>query len=63
METRAVAHLSKLDIEIPHRRLPGEVAAQLISLRGQPSLEAFARRLDDLATLAPWLAAARGRQP
>jgi len=53
-ETRAVAHLPNLDIEILHRRLPDEHAEQLlISLRAQPSFEAFARWLD--AGPASWL--------
>jgi len=43
-ETRAVAHLPNLDIEILHRQLPGEGAEQLlISLRVQPSFDQFAR--------------------
>jgi hypothetical protein len=56
-ETRAVAHLPNLDIEILHRQLPHERAEQLlISLRAQPSLEAFARWLDAAAPVSPWLA-------
>jgi hypothetical protein len=43
-ETRAVAHLPDLDIEILHRQLPDERAEQfLISLRVRPSFEALAR--------------------
>jgi hypothetical protein len=46
-ESRAIAHLPNLDIEILHRRLPDERAEQLlISLRAQPSLEVFAGWLD-----------------
>ncbi len=56
-ETRATARLPHLDIEIIHRRLPGERAEQLaISLRASPSFDAFARALDLQAALWPWLA-------
>jgi hypothetical protein len=56
-ETRAVAHLFNLDIEILHRQLPDERAEQLlISLRAQPSFEAFARWLDAPGPAVAWLA-------
>jgi hypothetical protein len=55
-ETRAIARLPHLDIEIRHRRLPEEQAEQLaISLRATPSFEEFARFLERQA-LWPWLA-------
>ena len=51
-ETRAVARLPHLDIEIRHRRLPEEQAEQLtVSLKATPSFEAFA---EFLARQAPW---------
>lgn len=54
-ETRAIAHLPHLDVEIVHRRLPEEDAEQLaISLRASPSFEAFARTLESQAALWPW---------
>jgi len=56
-ETRAVARLPNLDIEIRHRRLPDEDAEQLaISLRARPSFEAFARFYGTSVPLWPWLA-------
>jgi hypothetical protein len=56
-ETRAVAHLFNLDIEILHRQLPDERAEQLlISLRAQPSFEAFARWLGAPGPAVAWLA-------
>jgi len=56
-ETRAVAHLPNLDIEILHRQLPDERAEQLlISLRAQPSFDAFARWLDAAGPASAWLA-------
>jgi hypothetical protein len=55
-ETRAVAHLPHLDLEILHRRLPDEAAEQvLISLRAQPPIEAFARFLE-AGPASAWLA-------
>jgi hypothetical protein len=46
-ETRAIASLPHLDIQIRHRRLPEEQSAQLaISLRATPSFKAFAHFLD-----------------
>jgi hypothetical protein len=56
-ETRAVAHLPNLDIEILHRRMPDEGAEQLlVSLRAQPSFEAFARWFDAPGPASAWLA-------
>ena len=56
-ETRAVAHLPNLDIEILHRELPDERAEQLlISLRAQPSFEAFAHWFDAPGPASAWLA-------
>jgi hypothetical protein len=56
-ETRTVAHLPNLDIEILHRQLPDEHAEQLlIGLRAQPSFEAFARWLDAAGPASAWLA-------
>ena len=56
-ETRAVAHLPNLDIEILHRQLPDERAEQLlISLRAQPSFEAFARWPQAPGLASGWLA-------
>jgi hypothetical protein len=64
-ETRALARLPHLEIEIRHRRLPEEQAEQLaISLRATPSFEEFARLLErqvlwPWAALQPWLTSAR----
>ena len=56
-ETRAVAHLPNLDIEIRRRRRPDEDAEQLaISLRARPSFEALARFYGTSVPLWPWLA-------
>jgi hypothetical protein len=56
-ETRAVARLPHLDVEIVHRRLPDQQAEQLaISLRATPSFDAFTRHLQAQAPLWPWLA-------
>ena len=55
-ETRAVAHLPNLDVEILHRRLPDEDAEQLlISLRARPSFEALAG-LEAPGLASAWLA-------
>jgi hypothetical protein len=46
-ETRLSGRLPALDIEITHRRLPGEEAEQLlIAMRATPSFEAFGRFLE-----------------
>ena len=56
-ETRAVARLPYLDVQIVHRRLPEAASEQLaISLRATPSFGAFARHLEAQAALWPWLA-------
>jgi hypothetical protein len=56
-ETRAVAHLPNLDIEILHRQLPQECAEQLlISLRARPSFETFARWPQAPGPASAWLA-------
>jgi hypothetical protein len=55
-ETRAVAHLPHLDIEILHRQLPDERAEQLlISLHARPSFEAFARWPQAPGPASAWL--------
>jgi hypothetical protein len=46
-ETRAVARLPHLDVEIVHRRLADQEAEQLaISLRATPSFDVFQRHLE-----------------
>ena len=46
-ETKAVARLPNLDIEIRHRRMPEESAEYLsVSLRATPSFRAMADHLD-----------------
>lgn len=55
-ETRAVASLPNLDIEIHHRRLQdGEGEQILISLQAKPSFEAFGRFLDASIPLNFWM--------
>ena len=61
-ETRAVASLPSLDIEIRHRSAPEEGAEYLaITLRGTPNLDLAAGLLDPFRLLAaaasvnPWL--------
>jgi hypothetical protein len=54
-ETRAVARLPHLDVEILHRRLQGGEQLGII-LRATPSAAAFARHLAAHAALWPWLA-------
>lgn len=55
-ETRAIARLPHLDVEIWHRRLPEEQAEQLaIGLRATPSFADFAKILERQAPW-PWLA-------
>ena len=55
-ETRAVARLPHLDVEVTHRRLAEEDAEQLtISLRAKPSFDAFARSLE-AQPIWSWLA-------
>lgn len=56
-ETRAVAKLPNLDIEILHRRLPDEEGEQLaISLKAYPWFDAFARFYGTSGPFGPWLA-------
>jgi hypothetical protein len=58
-ETKAIARLPQLEIEIWHRRLPEEQAEQLaISLKATPSFEGFASFLEQpgpWVMLQPWL--------
>ena len=65
-DTRAVARLPNLEIEIRHRKAPGEGAEYLaVSLKATPDLDAALAWLDPrraaLAWVAfnPWLAAWR----
>jgi hypothetical protein len=72
-ETRAVAHLPHLDIEILHARpWEGGYEQMMISLTAKPSFEALAAYLDSFdplriwsalmqATWAPWLAGMAAR--
>jgi hypothetical protein len=55
-ETRATARLPHLDIELLHRR-PRDGGAELIAItvRGVPSLEAFARLLETANPLLWWI--------
>lgn len=58
-ETRAVARLPNLDIEITYRRLEDDRGEMLsVTLRAQPSFEAFARFAE--ARLPLWSALALG---
>jgi hypothetical protein len=67
-ETKAVARLPNLDIEIHHRQAPEEAAEYLsISLRATPSFRAMADHLDVHAVqlfnpLMFWLAAFQAAQ-
>ncbi len=67
-ETKAVARLPNLDIEIRHRRVPEEAAEYLsISLRATPSFRAMADHLDAHAMqlfnpLVFWLTAFQAAQ-
>jgi hypothetical protein len=67
-ETKAVARLPNLDIEIHHRRAPEEAAEYLsVSLRATPSFRAMADHLDVHAMqlfnpLAFWLTALQAAQ-
>ena len=57
-ETRAVANLPGLDIEIRHRRAPEEDAELVsITMRATPSFDAFAAALRN-GPIFPWLAMA-----
>jgi hypothetical protein len=56
-ETRAVAHLPHLDVEILHRQLPDESAEQvLISMRARPSFDALGRWFEASGAASAWLA-------
>lgn len=56
-ETRAVAKLPHLDLEIAHRRLPDEGVEQLsIHLRASPDFGAFADYLERRPALWSWIA-------
>jgi hypothetical protein len=56
-ETKAVARLPNLDIEILHRKLPEQGAEMMsISLRATPSFRAMADFLDLNAPMLGWLA-------
>ena len=69
-DTRAVANLPHLDIEILHRQVPEEGAEYLsITLRATPDLGTAAQLLDPFRLLAataawnPWLAWLRVANP
>jgi hypothetical protein len=56
-ETRAVARLPRLEVEIVHRRLAEADAEELaVRLRATPSFDAFGRHLEAQAPFWPWLA-------
>ena len=56
-ETRAVAHLPSLDIEIVHRRDPDAGAEMLtLQLRATPSFDSFAKAIESNPFMAPFLA-------
>ncbi len=56
-ETRAVARLPHLDIELHHRRDPEEGVETLsVTLRGRPDLDAAMGLLDPFRLLAAWSA-------
>ena len=58
--TRATARLPGLDIEVIHRRSPGNDAEQIsINLRAAPSFEAFGRYLETANPFAFWAKAAQ----
>ncbi|HYP58032.1 MAG TPA: hypothetical protein VEQ35_07065 [Beijerinckia sp.] len=55
-ETRAVAHLPNLDIEIFHRRpWQGDAEILSITLRATPSFEAFGRFLETTNPMVLWM--------
>ncbi len=55
-ETRAVARLPNLDIDIRHRRfVDGDGEEIAISLKARPSFEAFGRFLDASPPLLLWM--------
>jgi hypothetical protein len=54
-ETRAVARLPHLEVEIVHRRLPEAEAEELaIRVHATPSFDAFERCLEAQAPFWPW---------
>jgi len=56
-ETRAVARLPHLELEIVHRRRPEADAEELaVRLRATPSFDVFRRHLEAQAPFWPWLA-------
>jgi hypothetical protein len=56
-ETRAVARLPHLDIELHHRRSSEEGYEMLsVTLRGRPDLDAAAALLDPFRLLTAWAA-------
>lgn len=55
-ETRAVARLPHLDVEITHRRGADQVEQLSIHLRASPSLRGFADYLEARPVFWPWLA-------
>ena len=59
-ETKAIAHLPGLDIEIEHRRLPEGQGEQIsIHLTAVPSFEAFAKTFELFNPFALWAEAMR----
>lgn len=56
-ETRAVARLPLLDIEIHHRKVPeGGEETLSVTLRGRPDLDAATALLDPFRLVAAWAA-------
>jgi len=55
-ETRAIARLPHLDVEITHRRASDDVEQLSIHLRARPSFRGFADYLETQPLLWPWLA-------
>jgi hypothetical protein len=55
-ETRAVAHLPNLDIEIIHRRpADGNSEQMVITLQAMPSFEVFGRYLEAANPMLFWM--------
>jgi hypothetical protein len=55
-ETRAIAHLANLDIEIVHGRAPDGTSEHLsIHLRAMPSFEAFGRGIEAANPFLFWV--------
>jgi hypothetical protein len=57
--TWATARLPGLEIEIVHRRLPGDAEQISINLQAMPSFEAFGRFLETANPFAFWAQAAQ----